>query len=539
MQGLWLRVLALLVAPAQRRGAAQRFAGDERGVVAVIFAIAFAGFFLMAAIAIDFGRTETEHMRMQNALDSAALAASHSLGLPDQDTAGPRAADAFFKANTIKHADVGALSQVTLDSDKGEVLAKARGSLLTSLLKAVGIHQIALGSSTTVRKGKGTIEVALVLDNSGSMAGTPVADLRVAAQNLVNVLFAGYEGTDKVKIGIVPFAASVNVGTINRNAPWMDTTGIAPGHYENFAENRSRFDLFPQMGASWNGCVEVRPSPHDVTDSLPSTSTPASLFVPMFAPDEPDSANAGGASYDNNYLSDMGGDCPVPPVTCLRYSRRGNCREWSQPPPLAPAEAQARVCKYNNASIGSSAGPNYLCDSPAILDLTQDKGALIAKVQGLQAKGGTNILEGIMWGWRVLSPEAPFTEGRSYNDPENTKYLVVMTDGENWHQGKNNHNKSSYHSFGYAVKGRLGTSYSTSALIAQMNAKTQEACTNAKAAGIKVYTIAFRLDDADTRAMLAACASTTSDAYVASNGAALAQTFESIAREIAKLRVAG
>ena len=117
-------------------------------------------------------------------------------------------------------------------------------------------------------------------------------------------------------------------------------------------------------------------------------------------------------------------------------------------------------------------------------------------VQGLIAKGGTNILEGLMWGWRVLSPDEPFTEGRAYNDAENTKYLVLMTDGENWHQAKSNHNKSSYHSFGYAVKGRLGTTYTNTALVNQMNAKTLAACTNAKAAGIKVYTVAFRLDDA-------------------------------------------
>ena len=77
-----------------------------------------------------------------------------------------------------------------------------------------------------------------------------------------------------------------------------------------------------------------------------------------------------------------------------------------------------------------------------------------------------------------------------------------MTDGENWHQATSNHNKSNYHSFGYAVKGRLGTTYTNSALVAQMNTKTLAACQNAKAAGINVYTVAFRLDDATTRAML-------------------------------------
>ena len=89
------------------------------------------------------------------------------------------------------------------------------------------------------------------------------------------------------------------------------------------------------------------------------------------------------------------------------------------------------------------------------------------------------------------------------------------------------------------MKGRLGTTYTTSALIAQMNTKTLAACQNAKATGIKVYTIAFRLDDPNTRAMLASCASSTAEAYAASDGTALVQAFESIAREIAKLRVAG
>ncbi|NJO32833.1 MAG: hypothetical protein HC869_06525 [Rhodospirillales bacterium] len=54
--------------------------GDESGVVAVLFAIIFAAMFLMAAIAIDYGRTGAELVRVQNAVDSGALAASHRLG---------------------------------------------------------------------------------------------------------------------------------------------------------------------------------------------------------------------------------------------------------------------------------------------------------------------------------------------------------------------------------------------------------------------------------------------------------------------------
>ena len=207
------------------------------------------------------------------------------------------------------------------------------------------------------------------------------------------------------------------------------------------------------MGVAWGGCVEVRPTPHDVTDSVPSENTPASLFVPMFNPDEPDSANDGGNSYGNNYIPDYGGSCPAPPATCLKTTGRATARRGRSLRCSTPAEAQARMCKYQGASIGSVQGPNYLCDSAPILPLTNDKSAVISLIQSMQAKGGTNILEGVMWGWRVLSPEPPFTEGRPYDDPENNKYLIVMTDGENWHQARSNHNKSSYHAFGYAAKG--------------------------------------------------------------------------------------
>lgn len=505
----------------------------------MIFAITFAGLFLMAAIAIDYGRTETEMVRVQNAVDSAALAASHRLGLPDQDTVGPQRADAYFKANMAKHPNVGVLENVTLDADSGQVSANAKGTLLTSLLKAAGIHELSFRANSRIKRGKGTVEIALVLDNSGSMAGTYISDLRTAAQNLVNVVFTGFEGTEKVTVGVVPFAGSVNVGTVNANASWMDTAGLSPAHFENFAEPKTRFDLLQQMGASWGGCVEVRPSPHDVTDSMPTEKTPASLFVPMFNPDEPDDANDGGDSYGNSYLPDYGGTCPAPPATCLKQNSKGNCTSWSQPPVLTPKDAQSRVCKYQGATISGS-GPNYLCDSLPILPLTNDKTSVISLIQSLQARGGTNILEGLMWGWRVLSPEPPFTEGKDYNDPDNDKFLIVMTDGENWHQSRSNHNTSSYHSFGYASNGRLGATYTTAALVAEMTKKTLAACQNAKAAGIKVYTIAFRLEsDSPTRAMLASCASGANETYVASSGQTLIQAFESIGREIAKLRVAG
>jgi hypothetical protein len=261
----------------------------------------------------------------------------------------------------------------------------------------------------------------------------------------------------------------------------------------------------------------------------------------MLAPDEPDSGNSGGATYPNNYLNDFGGSCPVPEQVCINYNTRKNrCDEYG-PAPLTPAVAQARMCKYNGVSPPAGLGPNYNCTSAPLLDLTTYKEDVISALDGMVANGFTNIGEGLMWGWRLLSPAPPFTQGRPWNEPRNQKVIVLMTDGENtYSRYSGNHNWTFYGAFGYAAKGRLGATNTSTAIINQMNTKTRTACTNAKANGIIVYTVAFRLEsNPSTRALLAECATDSSKAFTASDGAALYNTFQAIGREIAQLRVAG
>ena len=92
---------------------------------------------------------------------------------------------------------------------------------------------------------KNTLEVALVLDNSGSMdnygtgSGQKRIDLlKAAAKQLVDTLAeqaAQIKQVDKpVQFSLVPFAASVNVGPDNAGASWMDVEGLSPVHQENF-----------------------------------------------------------------------------------------------------------------------------------------------------------------------------------------------------------------------------------------------------------------------------------------------------------------
>lgn len=519
---------------------AARFARDEAGVTSVIFGLFLIAILFVAAIAIDYSRLTTEKARDQRALDAAVLAASQQLGLENADVTGETMAKAFYAANRTQtqHSN---LKDVELDADQGAVSAATNTDWKASLLKAVESFFPGVGDDRNisvkakVQRGNGTTEIALVLDNSGSMGGTYINDLKTAAKDLLKPVFAGVEGTDRVMVGVVPFAASVNVGSMYSNASWIDGSGASSIHYENVSETRTRFQLFSDLGVGWGGCVEARPDGNDVTDAPASAGN--SLFVPMFAPDEPgDEGNALG-NYNNSYIDDDGGTCEPYPTECLKYSRRGKCTK-EKVIRLPEAEAQARTCKYRNSPNISGAGPNYMCTTRPILPLNSTKSSIETAIDAMQASGNTNIKEGVAWGWRVLSPSLPFAEGRSNGDADNTKILVLMTDGENYYQDQNTLNKSIYASHGYASKGRLGNTYTRSAYNSHVNERTRLVCANAKADGVKIYTVAFRLEgDPTTMALLKDCASTDDDAYVASNGSMLIQSFRNIGKQITQIRI--
>lgn len=530
------------------RGAAASFRSDERGVTSLLWAGTLTTFLLVTALAIDYAIAVTEQEREQYAVDAAALAGSQYVGDPEHVTRVPETVEAIYNAN--RSAQGGStLRSKSYDPSTGEVIANAGATLKTYLLRFRGKDEIKVSARTRVVRGAGSVEIAMVLDNSGSMGGssgsvngTYIEDLKVAATNLAGAMFTGTDGTEKVKVGLVPFAASVNVDPANRTANWIDGQGQSSIHGENFSETASRFDLFDQMGVAWKGCVETRPGALDTSDDEPNVNVPNTLFVPMFAPDEPDDSNAdaaGYANYPNNYISDFGGTCPAPAQVCTKFSKKKNACTAYGPEPLGVEAAQARTCKYKDATPSADSGPNAGCTTAPILPLNSTKQDVLDAISAMRASGNTNVGEGVMWGVRVLSPGEPFTEGRPSGEVDNRKFMIVMTDGENFLSSNSNHNKSVYAAHGYAAKGRLGTTYSQSAYTTHLNNKLVAACALAKQKGITVFTVAFRLEDnPDTQALLKTCATTQDQAFRAGDGDALLQSFQNIGRQISQLRIA-
>lgn len=399
------------------------------------------------------------------------------------------------------------------DGAAGQVEATAR--IETTISAILGIDHLDVHVLAQTGLSGGSLEIVMVMDNSGSMSGNRISTLERAARDLVTNLFGQETIHPTITIGIVPFAATVNVGTGYRNASWMDRDGLSSIHFNNFdSSQKTRFELFDDLdNVTWGGCVEARPYPLDVNDTPASAAQPDTLFVPLFAPDAPDTDPGWGYDdYINDYISDTGGSCDSGSGSNGGKSGKkgkGNNGGGGNSEELTDRERQERICKYDGASAstqlsyGTRKGPNMLCDSPELTPLTNRKSDLISAIARLGAYGGTNIHAGIMWGWRVLSPGTPLTQARDYDEPRNQKIMIVMTDGTNFHGSYDNMNGSWYSAYGYEWEDRLGSGLNTtSKLVGAMNTRTLEACTNAKAAGISIYTIAFDVDDRDTRTMM-------------------------------------
>ncbi len=281
-----------------------------------------------------------------------------------------------------------------------------------------------------------------------------------------------------MKIGLVPFTVAVNVSTISNPNLWIDQTGASTLNAENLAlpttwstettQAQTLLGLFSKMSnAPWQGCVRQRPEPYDTSDAAPDTLLPDTLFVPYFAPDEPD-----GGGYSNSYLPD-----------------------GLFPDGTSDQTKQRDTAKYLNGTVSSwgGASPNLYCPAQPLQALTDTKTGIINAVNAMQANGNTVLPAGLMWGWHVLSPNAPIGTGTAYEDTSVLKAIVLVTDGQNMvNGGCCGDNKSTYTAYGYAgTGGHLGTDLSSGGPEAALDAKFSTLCTNIKNKGIVIYTIAL------------------------------------------------
>ena len=541
------------------RKALQRFAGDRGGNFALMTSLMAVPLLLGVGMALDYSTISRARADLQNSLDAAVLSVARE-GKDISDDKARQIAELFVAQNSrLKVFDI----QVHHDGTAFSVTGVTNAPIAFGNLFGYDGWPVAAASSADIAYA--SYEVGLVLDTTGSMAGGKLSAMKDAVNGLIDSMSKQVNDTGKLKFALVPFSSFVNVGPgfgpsfdkgkqiAGTGAAWLDMKGASPLKQSELGTGASRFQLNANMGQKWSGCVETREASgndYDVSDAPADPAKPETLFVPAFAIDEPDSG------YINNYIGS--GAKPNDPSVAQKIARwkKYGVQTDASGNPLNGGFMDATWARLNglpltggsNPTIAISThavngygqtGPSFGCVSQPITALSSDYATLKTKVDALKAQGNTNIMEGVAWGMRVLSPGEPFSQGA---DPKKTpnleKIMIVLTDGTNVFGNTGNALGSTYSSLGYLVDGRLGISAGgSSSTTPLMNDRTLAACNNAKAQGIEVYTIRLEEPNVATGTLLKECASVPENYFDVPSRSQLDDAFGKIKERIARVRI--
>lgn len=241
-----------------------RFHSDERGSIAIIFGISLLMILFAIGLGLDTAQAVRVSGKVSSALDAASLAAARAMSENNLSSAEAKAfAVNFFKGQMAGLGGGGDLAgdpnvQVTdgagagfswtnfntdIDPATGTVTVTADISVPTSFARLMNIKNVSFTrTSTTVFKMR-NVELAMVLDITGSMSGQKIADLKLAAKDIVDIMLpAGKPALNR--IALAPYSASVNAGP-----------------YAALASD----------GASLDGCVVERDGAHAFSDDAPNS----------------------------------------------------------------------------------------------------------------------------------------------------------------------------------------------------------------------------------------------------------------------------
>jgi len=514
------------------------FRRDERGVFAVLFSLIAVVLIAFAGSAVDFTLLQQRRTTAQVALDAAALALQSKINTMAPDAIGQRALTLVRDRMNDPQVTV-EITGVEIDKSAGSLRLTASFDAPSYFVTLVGVHRLGAAVRSQATRKSQRIEIAMVLDNSGSMeTANRMVYLRQAATNATRIFFAdSTPGDPRIFVGLVPFTQYVNIDPRNANAAWIDRAGRSPISGDNFQLDPNsplaRYDriaLFETMAVErWRGCVEARVFPYDTDDTPPEYWRPETLFTPLFAPDEPDHRNwLGQYLFNNHYLTDQRGRCEAPP----------RWQTWSD------RTLQERMCKYQGATLTRPAsmqqarGPNADCPTNPITPLTSTQKTVVDGIAAMYPQGGTNIAQGAVWGLHMLTPGLPLQEGANY-DQSVTKVMIVMTDGDNFHSADNNMNGATFYTaYGYPYNRRLGKpGDSTATLQRLMDERLLATCKSAKDLGIKIYTIGLSMTSRSTEEMLEKCSSGEGYAFLPEKPTELNAIFEKIADQLSVLRI--
>lgn len=512
----------------------KRYLRDTSGNFAIMFSLVTTALIGLGGLAVDISQIQSHKQNYQDLSDAAVLAAAVS-GLQTEEELQSIAEN--MVASLTGETDYNVVASITPENAIQVVVSKPQKLFLMNALGDIDISVL----SEAPPRGEVKMNVALVLDVTKSMEGQKLQALKAAATSLVeefeesgnNLGGGGLPDDDDLDDdgldddngldddgldddGLDDESEGANndegdgsgggPGGGNGGGPGSGNGAGGGGGGSSAALNDVKFSVVPFAryvrldtdleDESW---LNVEPPNESCWQDLDLEASQAQGTC------TPNTSESGGYSCTNAVYVEKCAD--VKWYGCVASRQY----PWNKRPDIGPKLIQ-----------GFAGGGNCKAElSPLSSDLDGVKGS----IGDLEVKDETYIPAGLIWGWRTLTPEAPFEQADTEDFDERKHVMILMTDGKN-----------SRSLGGEKDNGFEGVMHWDSDLDAA-NDLTSELCNDIKEDGIEMYTIAFEVDDMNTQSLLTQCASDPSKYFDASDATQLLDAFNTIGKELAAVRL--
>lgn len=471
----------------------RRFAKDERAAVGIMFGLTLVPMVGFVGAALDYSRASLVRLDLQSAADVTALSLAKDAVRMTPAEVNQRATELFNNNWSGRYGTTVTQLEVVRGADRFTVTARAQ--IANTISQVIGAPTTRVDVTSTSAWSVNRIEIALVLDNTGSMGwSNKMEELKRAlcgdttcsntnpTAGFVRQMSDAAREDDQIRISLVPFDTTVRVPRAVQDA-------VNAGTEVN--------SVFAGSGAGY--CGSNNTQAQLVNWSLTGPNT-LSWF--RFANRDKDT-NAG--RHDNNG-NNVGFGCGTGRTNranwqgCI-WDRDQSGNRDTIPTGVAPGNIETLYPAVNCRS-------NSLARMMPLVDVRTNTANLILAMRAMQPSGNTNVTIGMTWGHNMLLPGAPMsTAATPTTERPIQRFLILLTDGEN-------------------TENRTSPD--------DIDARTRLACDAAKAIDITVYTI--RVIEGN-RNLLRDCASAPANYYEVSSAAQLAPVFQSIAGQIGAIRL--
>jgi len=496
--------------------------GDERGNVAILFALSILPVVGAIGVSVDYSRALRLKTQLQAVADGATMAGLNEYRNTGDLQKGQQRLLAFIdeglekdgmvRARELEEGESGRLGgrvvfvdAAVIDPSTSSVRPVLSTSIETPFMSIIGVNELdvsvftggAVAGSTT--QGTKDLELSLMLDVSGSMAGQKVIDMKAAANDFLDIVMPSDLAANNRRVGVVPFSERVNVGSYASAA-----TGLAPT--AQIQTGTTTQNVFSTSSFSWLQKSSCGDRVQQATAYANYSQSQAEQYcVNNFSR----RTNRGKTEYSTPAVNSV----QVPVYATRKLRTCVTERQGSHAYTDEGARSGSYVGSYDpDSGVSGQYSSSGGCSLPVIKALTTDKQALKNHINTFGTYNGTAGHTATAWSWYMLAPEwrsfwgADVPDVASYSDTNTIKAAVLMTDGE----------------------------YNSNWANPSASQQAVSLCTAMKEKGITVYTIGFDMSTNPAnvaRQTLISCAS-PGKYYFPYNGEELRQAFEQIGNSL-------